>query len=57
MPESDSPRLWDHTGHPIRSQPEGEYRGTVPGNAWCYRCNVPVAADWTVDLGLKPIQE
>jgi hypothetical protein len=55
MEHSDSPAIWDHTTHSIRSRdtlPE-EPRRTVPGNAWCYECQVPLAAHWDVDQGLN----
>jgi hypothetical protein len=64
MPKSKSPGIWDHTGHNIgASDPQpatelfGESPRPVPGNAWCLDCDVPVAAEWTRDLGVKVHRE
>jgi hypothetical protein len=61
MSKTESPGKWDHTGHNIGArdpQPPTQLfddrpRNSVPGNAWCLDCDVPIAAHWSVDLGLK----
>ena len=55
MTNSTSPLMWDHTGHSIRSEPANAPPRTVRGNGWCYNCNVPIEAIWTVDSGVKPV--
>jgi hypothetical protein len=55
MEHSDSPAIWDHTMHSIRSGhtlPKAPQR-TVSGNAWCYDCEVPIAAHWDAHASLN----
>jgi hypothetical protein len=58
MATSSSPNPADHTGHNIQAQPTGQnydIERELPGNAWCFTCNVPVAAIWTYEHGLQPV--
>jgi len=55
MTNSDSPKMWDHAGHIIRAQVPDAAPRQLPGNAWCYDCQVPIEADWSIDRGLKPL--
>ena len=56
---SDSDQIAHHAGHNIRSRdplPEEPPR-TVPGNAWCYDCHVPIKGTWSVNYGIRKIGE
>ena len=51
---SDVPAVSVHAGHNIGSRPLAlEEPRIVPGNAWCYDCEVPIVGNYDVDNGFS----
>jgi hypothetical protein len=51
---SDLSAISGHTGHNIGSRPLAlEEPRIVPGNAWCYDCEVPIVGNYDVDNGFS----